>query len=100
MATPRSAREGRGLVTSFTSLAGQTLTQGLARETILLQQLVASHCGVWDQSQCSILSHEEIPVLRAAAAKVTRPLPSLAKRGVATQDYVWASCQQLEPLRD
>ena len=31
----------------------------------------------------------EIPVLRAAATltKVTRPLPSLAERGVATRDY-------------
>ena len=29
----------------------------------------------------------EIPVQQAAAAKVTRPLPSLAERGVATQYY-------------
>ena len=28
----------------------------------------------------------EIPVQQAAAAKVTRPFPSLAERGVATRD--------------
>ena len=39
MATPHSTRVGRGLVT-------------------LLQQFVAPLCAVWDQSQCSILSHE------------------------------------------
>ena len=34
----------------------------------------------------------ETPVQQAAAAKVTRPLPSLAEWGVATQDYeVWRS---------
>ena len=29
----------------------------------------------------------EIPVRQAAAAKVTRPLPSFAEQGVATRDY-------------
>ena len=32
-----------------------------------------------------------IPMQQAAAAKVTRPLPSLAERDVVTQDYVPAS---------
>ena len=107
MATPRSTREGRGLVTSFTAVC-------CART-------------VWDQSQCSILSHEPcyhkfdrklqgvnqlgnhkqllcqssqtnyaalalaqwskcIPVQQEVAAKVTRLLPSLAERGVATRN--------------
>ena len=51
----------------------------------------AAASSVFSRQLCSLsacaVRVQEIPVLRAAAAKVTRHLPSLAERDVATRDY-------------
>ena len=108
MATPRFAREGRGLVTSFTAahstgISFTRIAQAL-RPHNYLETDEAAACGFTvdlhhvisfrscDNSNhvteyCAVIGpalHSAGP--ETAVTEVIRPLPSLAERGVATRD--------------
>ena len=81
MATPCSAGEGRGLVTSVTvarstgiciaqALRLHNYLERLPKQLLVVSQLIYTSAGQ-----------------QTAVTEVTRPLPSLAERGVAMRDY-------------
>ena len=98
MAKPRSAREGKGLVTFFIGVCCAALHSAGTNHSTLFCHMIATsvYIQLGDHKQLLCQSSRTnyaalalangISLQQAATAKVTKSLPSLAERGVATRD--------------